>query len=255
MRFGTLQLLQLVWYVLLGRVTAALLFFPLLALSNPASGESFRENVVLLHGLARSADSMNKLQKRLDSAGYNTCNVSYPSRHYSVEVLAAEFVLPAIESCFSQPQGRVHFVTHSMGGIIVRQLSASGVAIEIGRVVMLAPPNAGSEVVDKLGDWSLFRLINGPAGSQLGTASDALPAALGPARFELGIVTGSRTINFFLSTLIAGEDDGKVSIENAKLEGMTDFIVVPVSHPFIMKDTAVGKQVVHFLQHGKFIRP
>jgi len=119
-------------------------------------------------------------------------------------------------------------------------------------VVMLSPPNQGSEVVDKLGGWCLFKAINGPAGAQLGTAATQIPRSLGRARFELGVITGSRSINLILSTLIPGEDDGKVSIENAKLEGMSDFVVVPTSHPFIMKNRAASAQVLFFLEHGSF---
>ena len=146
------------------------------------------------------------------------------------------FVAPAVRACLSSKTDTVHFVTHSLGGIVVRQLAGSATDIRIGRVVMLSPPNHGSEVVDKLGKLSLFQLINGPAGLQLEQHRlESIPRSLGPASFHVGIITGNRTINPILSLLIPGTDDGKVSIESAKLEGMADFCVIPSSHPFIMK--------------------
>lgn len=198
---------------------------------------------------------MEALEERLASEGFRTCNVSYPSREHAIEKLAADFVLPAIAECFGEDAGVIHFVTHSLGGIIVRQLVASNAPVEFGRVVMLAPPNGGSEVVDVLGDWWLFQALNGPAGQQLGTSEASLPNTLAPLPFEAGIITGNRSINLILSAMIEGDDDGKVSVENAKLEGMADFLVVPVSHPFIMKDSAVVEQTVYFLNHGVFRRP
>lgn len=208
------------------------------------------KQVVLLHGLARSAGSMHSMAEHLEENGYSICNVDYPSRHHRVEVLAAEFIVPAIHDCFVS--GPINFVTHSLGGIIVRQLAAEHRQIKIGRVVMLSPPNQGSEVVDKLGTWGLFEWINGPAGKQLGTSENALANQLGSATFELGIITGNRSINLILSTLIPGPDDGKVSIKNARLDGMQDFMVVEQTHPFIMANDTVQSQTLYFLQNGHF---
>lgn len=209
-------------------------------------------NVVLLHGLARTAGSMNSMATQLSQAGYTVCNIDYPSRQYRVEALTEEFVVPEIKKCFLDPLSTIHFVTHSLGGIIVRQIVNAHPSINIGKVVMLSPPNQGSEVVDKLGTWGLFEWINGPAGKQLGTADDTLPNQLGSASFELGVITGNRSINLILSTLIPGPDDGKVSIENAKLEGMQDFLVVPQAHPFIMRNSVVQNQTLNFLKDGHF---
>jgi pimeloyl-ACP methyl ester carboxylesterase len=210
------------------------------------------ESVVLLHGLARTADSMSRMAGALEAAGYHVCNISYPSRQHSIEELTTDFVAPAVRACRSSEMDTVHFVTHSLGGILVRQLAKSAPDLKIGRVVMLSPPNHGSEVVDKLGTLSLFTFINGPAGLQLATGEDYLPRTLGPASFDVGIVTGSRTVNPILSLLIPGEDDGKVSIESAKLAGMRDFCVIPATHPFIMNNKRAIALVLTFLAQGKF---
>ena len=211
------------------------------------------DKVVLLHGLGRLSFSMMYLAKRLAAAGFSPCNVSYPSRKYPVEKLAADFVFPAIEEYFgSDGTDPIHFVTHSLGGIVVRQLAASKAQINIGRVVMLAPPNHGSEIVDTFSNWAWFRALNSPAGEQLGTSAKSLPKSLGPALFQVGIIAGNRSINPLLSTLIEGENDGRFSVENAKLDGMSDFLVLPVSHPLIMLNKRVSEETVHFLKYGVF---
>jgi triacylglycerol lipase len=210
------------------------------------------EHVVLLHGLARSASSMTSLSKALQTAGYSVCNISYPSRKYSVEVLARDFVMPEIARCFPDQGVKINFVTHSMGGIIVRQLAVTGSLPNMGRVVMLSPPNQGSEVVDTLSRLWLFKCIGGPAGVTLGTGENAITRQLGPATFELGIITGNRSVNPFISLLLPGEDDGKVAVYSARLDGMKNFMSIPSSHPFIMKNTHAIQQKLHFLEHGNF---
>lgn len=208
-------------------------------------------HVVLLHGLARSASSMAKMEQALQANGYDVCNIDYPSRDHSIAVLAADFVAPAITKCFSDKQP-INFVTHSLGGIVVRQLAATKAVENIGRVVMLSPPNHGSEVVDKLGGFKIFDWVNGPAGKEIGTDDASLPLRLGPATFELGIITGVRSINPFLSMMIPGDDDGKVGVDHAKLDGMKDFLVLRCSHPYIMKSDHAIVQTLQFLKHGQF---
>lgn len=211
-----------------------------------------REHVVLLHGLVRSASSMEKMADAIKEAGYEPCNVAYPSTKYKIENLATDFVLPNIQACIGTDAGPVHFVTHSMGGIVVRYLAKHYAVFKFGRVVMISPPNQGSEIVDALGELWLYEVINGPAGKQLGTAPDSLPNQLGPAPFELGVITGDRSINFILSIFIDAKDDGKVSIERAKLEGMADYSIIHATHPFIMKNNEAIAQAIAFLRTGRF---
>ena len=208
--------------------------------------------VVLLHGLARSDSSFKKMEKSLQEEGYKTCNVSYPSTKYPIEELVADFVLPEINKCLKEGVKTISFVTHSMGGILVRYIATQNIDFKIGRTVMLSPPNKGSEVVDALGGLWLFKAINGPAGLQLSTSNESLPNSLGKANFDLGIITGNQSINLILSSIIEGVDDGKVSVESAKLEGMKDFLVVEATHPFIMKNKIVIEQTKYFLKNSEF---
>jgi hypothetical protein len=208
--------------------------------------------VILLHGLARTTSSMNKMEDLLSNAVYFVRNKAYPSREKSIDELAAEVIPAAIEGCTEVGAQPIHFVTHSLGGILIRYFLETNDLEDLGRVVMLSPPNQGSEIVDKISGVPGYELVNGPAGMELGTDEDDVPLQLGPAKFDVGIITGSRSVNLILSLLIPGDDDGKVSIERARLEGMADFLIVPHSHPFIMKSTEVIRQVIFFIEHGRF---
>lgn len=213
-----------------------------------------QEHVILLHGLARTERSMAPMQAALTQAGYAVANVGYPSRTASIEVLSEQVIGAALADARRQGATTIHFVTHSLGGILVRSYLARHTLPELGRVVMLGPPNQGSELVDVLGDWALFGWINGPAGSELGTKPDSIPLRLGGVNYSVGVVAGSRSVNWVNSVLIPGPDDGKVSVERTKLAGMADHIVIPATHPFIMRDREAIQQTIRFLREGHFDR-
>ena len=211
------------------------------------------ENVILLHGLCRTSRSMSKMRRALEAAGYTVLNLDYPSRKGVIPELADEAIGQAMAQCRRNGASNIDFVTHSMGGILVRSYLARHKVADLGRVVMLAPPNQGSEIVDKLGRLALFKWINGPAGNEMGTDEGSLPNRLGPARFPVGIIAGDRSINWINSLLlIPGPDDGKVSITRARLAGMSDFIVIHTAHPFIMRNSEAIRQTIAFLQNGRF---
>tara|TARA_R110001606_G_scaffold399310_1_gene584738 strand:+ start:64697 stop:65293 length:597 start_codon:yes stop_codon:yes gene_type:complete len=193
---------------------------------------------------------MKKLAKALERAGYLTVNANYPSTKFQIEKLAEEAITKALAVC--PKEAKINFVTHSMGGILVRQFLSDNNIKNMGRVVMLGPPNKGSQVVDRLKHAPGFKLINGPAGIQLGTMSHSLPNSLGPVDFELGVIAGTRSINPILSLMMPKPNDGKVSVDSSKIAGMTDHIELPVTHSFMMTNETVITQVIHFLAHGLF---
>ena len=210
------------------------------------------DSVILLHGLLRSDRSMKKLERALLKRDYFVQNISYRSNRKNIAALAEETIGPALAAC---PAGhRVNFVTHSMGGILVRQYLKHHSINSFGRVVMLGPPNKGSEIVDKLRDFPGFHFVHGDAGLELGTGETSVPNKLGQANFDLGIIAGTRSIDLFMSRMIPGPNDGRVSVENTRLEGMKDHFEMEVTHTFMMRNSRVIEQVVHYLETGKFRR-
>jgi pimeloyl-ACP methyl ester carboxylesterase len=212
--------------------------------------------VVLLHGLGRTYFSMLKMANKLSEQGFATSNVHYDSRELTIERLSELAVKEGIEKCRAVSAAKIHFVTHSLGGILVRYYLTQHTIDELGRVVMLAPPNHGSQIIDVFGRVPGFELFTGEPASQLGTSGAAsVPANLPPADFDLGVIAGNRSISPIFSIALPARDDGKVTVESTKIEGMRDFIEMPYTHTFIMQRDAVIAQVISFIRQGHFDHP
>ena len=193
---------------------------------------------------------MRPMARSLERDGFRVVNLGYPSRERSIEELVDSLDATLAACCAGDP---VHFVTHSLGGILILAYVATHGVERVGRVVMLSPPNGGSEVVDRLGGLQPLEWLLGPTFVELRTDSAALPRRLGPPGFEVGVITGERSVNPLFSWWLPGPDDGAVTVESARLDGAAAFLVVPYSHTFIMRKEEVIEQVSAFLRTGQFV--
>lgn len=210
------------------------------------------DTVILLHGLARSHRCMGKLEKALQQAGYNTLNINYPSTHDTIESLAMSVINEALQRC--PKASNIHFVTHSLGGILLRYYLDKQPIPHLGRVVMLAPPNHGSDISRRLAPFRIIRKLLGPVVSELSSEASSTVNQLGPAQFELGIIAGNRNINPLFALCLNEDNDGTISVDTTRLAGMQDHITLPASHPLIMRNEQVIDQVIFFLENGRFKR-
>lgn len=193
---------------------------------------------------------MRPLARRLETAGFTVHNIGYPSRRYPPERLCRIIAGEIADRC--PDGGIIHGVGHSLGALLLRAVAEAEVAERVGRLVLLAPPNGGSEIVDRLGKNRLFRALFGPSGVALGTEEGSFPNRLAPITGEVGVIAATRSINPLGSLLLPGGNDGAVAIARTAVEGMADYIELPSSHTFIMRAPETAAQVLHFLRHGRF---
>jgi pimeloyl-ACP methyl ester carboxylesterase len=237
------------------RITAFWVFFITVVLSSPPLARADKAGndwVILLHGMGRTGFSMRKMARYLDGQGYRTVNITYPSTRLPIPVIAETIVKPAVDRCLADGAERVHVVSHSLGGIVIRQYLQDHSLPSGSRIVMMGPPNRGSEIADLLKDVPLYRWLMGEAGQSLGTAETSFVNTLKPVNATIGIIAGTRTVAPVCSFLIPGADDGKVSVFRTQLDEMTDFVTVPRSHPFMASSRPVMREVAGFLEHGRF---
>ena len=195
---------------------------------------------------------MSRLEQYLKSLGYSTINLAYPSTTKTIEAIAETHLAHAVRDCEAQRAGKIHFVGHSLGGLIVRQYLQQHLVPAGSRLVMLSPPNQGSALVDLLMQVPLYEWIFGPAGQEIGRGLESVVKRLKPVEIDIGVIAGNLSINLLFSAFMEGPGDGMVSVKSTMLPEMRDFIVVPNTHTFIMRDPLVMRQVAHFLKHGRF---
>ncbi len=208
------------------------------------------EAVILIHGLGRTQWSLKRLEKRLQQLGYVTYNESYPSTKQTVDKSANDYISKALETLEAEKFDKIHFVTHSLGGILVRYYLSNHKIANLGRVLMLAPPNHGSEIADTFKDKWWYKMATGPSGQQL-TESSPLYSQLKPLQTEIGVIIGNRSSDPWFNFLFDGEHDGKVSVKSAKLEEQHQLQVVNCGHTLLMENRLVSDAIVKFLQTGE----
>ncbi|MGJ4947876.1 esterase/lipase family protein [Bradyrhizobium sp. HKCCYLS20291] len=213
--------------------------------------------VVLLHGIAGRSLMLRPLERRLQRAGFATLNLHYESRKKPLEDLA-EDIRPAVADFAAGLDGPLHFVTHSMGGLLARVYMARHRPARLGRVVMIGTPNGGSEIADRLQNVGLYRAYFGPAGLQLVTTKNLTLASLPPADYEIGVIAGSRFLDPISGLfLLPSPNDGRVSVESCKLAEMADHTTIKASHMSLLVHPTSFRQTIAFLRHGQFepVRP
>lgn len=225
--------------------------------ASPAvADEGDKELVVLLHGIGHVEWNMVGIELALKKAGYQTLNIGYPSLKKSLSELS-EFVDEELEKegVWESSYHKVHFATHSMGGLVLRTYlndHKDDVSDKnLGRVVMLAPPHGGSEVADLLHDFLPYQWVFGPAGQELTTEQQEKVET--DVYYDLGIIAGNKEWPYIIAAHIIPDDsDGRVALEKTKLEGMKDHVTLSATHSFISWKPSVHKQIIYFLEHGKF---
>lgn len=214
------------------------------------AADSSDVTVILVHGLRSSSGSFKRLQAALLSEGLNVALVDYASTCFPIETLADSALTIAVNRCRAAGSRTIHFVGHSMGAILVRYFLQQHNVPELGRVVLLSPPNHGTELIDKLNWLAPFRKFNGPGGMQLGAKADGFVNRLEKPQYEFMIIQSKRSINPLASLLIPGKDDGRVSYQSAELDGATEFFWVNSHHHAVMKKEETIQNIVRFLKAG-----
>jgi hypothetical protein len=208
-----------------------------------------KEIIVLLHGLGRGTTSMWLLASRLEDAGYYVHRVGYSSLDQRPDEILQD-ISKQINECCRDHEQPVHFVGHSLGGLMIRAYLQDNEVDNLGRVVLLGTPNNGTEAADHFSDGWLMKIL-GPTANALGTDDESFPNSLAPPYYPVGIIAGK--LNSRLNDqVVPGEDDGLVSIESTKIDGMTDFIVIETGHSMMRYDSEVADQTVAFIKFGAF---
>lgn len=211
------------------------------------------ETVVILHGMWRNAEAMQPAAEFLKELKYNVINLTYPSTEFPIEDLAMKFLHPELIKLRAKKHSKIHFVTHSMGGILVRYYLKHKQISNLGNVVMISPPNKGTELTKLAENAKWLKLDTGPAGKQLSADKSSWVNQLGNVNFKLGVIAGNYNTNWITSWILPGDDDGVVPVANTKINGMSDFLLVSEKHFRIRKSEPVLQQTAYFLQNGTFL--
>ena len=230
----------------------SVLFPPTLSAAELRSAETTRPCAILIHGITKDSTSMESIAAALSDAGFFTVNLDYPSKKHPIETLAEMTVPRGITACKEAGAAPLYFVTHSMGGLLLRQYYERRETGDIARAVMLGPPNQGSRLGNFLSCIPIIKDVNGPAGKQMGIDERSLPSRLGPVKFPLGVVAGTRSFNPLFSAIISGDDDGIVGLPSTYVKGVCSRVHYPLTHDQLSRDSRVIEQVVSYLTSGKF---
>ena len=231
------------------KIRIILCFTLFLGLLSAQTAVPHKEIVVLLHGLGRGKSIMDKMEIRMSAAGFVPAAIGYESIGRTPQEILAD-VSAQLNTITADTSTRIHFVGHSLGGLLIRAYLDSNRIPNLGKVVLIGSPNKGTPLVDYFREAWVLKLA-GPIAAALGTDKNNFPHSLHPPYYPVGIIAG--TAGWFNNEgIIPGDDDGIVPVESTKIEGMTDFILLPVSHSSLPKNEAVALQTIEFLRNGRF---
>jgi pimeloyl-ACP methyl ester carboxylesterase len=213
---------------------------------------SNKQCVVLVHGLWRSGVAMNSIADDLNEFDYQTVSISYPSTSMSIPEIAERYLPPAIDECKQGGAEQIHLVSHSMGGIVVRQYLQNNHLPSGSKVVMLSPPNQGSELSEKFGNEGWYQQIVGPAGASLTKKESGIISTLRTIEEPVGIIAAYRNWSVWPSTWLPEPNDGTVSVASMMLDEMDDFVLINSGHAMIRFNDASQEQIRYFLSKGEF---
>jgi len=205
--------------------------------------------VYLLHGLGRSTFSMRVLASRLEDSGFFVYNIGYPSINKTPEEIL-ENISQQIDASLPKTNQTVHFVGHSLGGLLIRAYLEKTNVRNLGNVVLMGTPNKGTTLVDNYRDSWWMQML-GPAALALSTDENSFPNSIGKPYYPVGIIAGVYGKNDN-EDILPGEDDGLVPLKSTKIDGMTDFIAIETSHYMMRYNQEVADQTIMFLRHGRF---
>lgn len=229
------------------------LIFSLLFFIFVKNSMAAQDCVILLHGLGRTSFSMTSMASYLKKSNYIVINKYYPTTRKSIKALAEENVDSMVNECQKYKPTKIHFVTHSLGGIVLRAYLHDNKIPNLGRIVMLAPPNHGSQLADIFHHNIIYQIFAGPAGQEITTKRSNVPNLLNkPVKYQVGVIAGNFNFSPFTRVIFHEENDGKVAVSSTHIAGMKDFIVLPVSHMFMMRNALVMQEVGFFLKKGTF---
>ncbi len=226
---------------------------------NPSAAD---EQVIIIHGLGRSSWSMKTMSELIEEQGYQVCVVDYPTLRQPLDH-TLDSSTQEIERCLakvttnpeqSTNRQKVHFVGHSLGGLVIRSYLASHPelvdSVEMGEVVFVGTPNQGSDVADFFArSWLLSTL--GETAESLTTHNDSFPNQLPQPTYDFGVIAGTASYPLF-NGLFDEPNDGLVSVKSTKLTGMKDFALVDRKHDRLRRDPYVTELIVNYISTGAF---
>lgn len=208
------------------------------------------EGVILLHGILGEKKCMKKFADFLENNGYKTLNIGYASSKYDISTICNHIHAEILD--FSNKVDKINFIGFSLGGLIIRAYLNINKPTNLNRVVMIGTPNKGSEIADYLKNYWIYKKLYGPAGQQLTTDQSNFREIFGNIYYELGVIAGESSVNFIANKIINQSNDGRVSIINTYIKGLSDHIVIKSHHRKLTSNQQVWKLSLDFLNKGKF---